>query len=65
LNEIKYNLAWEEAKDFEGAYIYILRYDHKIRRERMNKSKNTSVTVIEEGYLQRGCLHVTDLSSAT
>jgi len=53
LNEIKYNLAWEDVKDFEGAYIYILRYNHKIRRKRMS----TSVTVIVEPYLQCGCFH--------
>jgi len=62
---MKCNLALEDVNNFEGAYIYILRYSHKIHRERMNKSENTSVTVIEEPYLQTGCLHATDLSAAT
>jgi hypothetical protein len=65
LNEIEYNLALEDVKDFEGAHVYDLRYNHKIRRERMSKSENTSVTVIEEHYLQSGCLHATELSTAT
>jgi hypothetical protein len=65
LNEIKYNLAWEKIEDFKGASIYILRYIYKIRRDRMSKFKNTSVTVIEEPYLQRGYFHGIDLSTAT
>jgi len=54
LNDIKYNPVLKGVNDFEGAYIYILRYNHKIRRKRMSKFQNTSVTVIEEPYLQLG-----------